>query len=143
MAKKILVVDDERHIVRLVEINLQRAGYDVVTAYDGVEALEKVRSEKPDMVVCDNLMPRMTGLEFLQKLRADPATRELPVIMLIGMLSEATADDWDREIKTFWGSGADTVLTKPYNPRELQTFVVRIFQSLDESPLTDDLAWEV
>ncbi len=82
MAKKILVVDDERHIVRLVEVNLTRAGYDVVTAYDGVEALEAVKNETPDMIVLDVMMPRMDGFEVLRRLQADPETQNIPVIML-------------------------------------------------------------
>ena len=65
MPKKILAVDDERHIVRLVEVNLQRAGYEVVTAYDGREALEKVKSENPDLIVLDVMMPYMDGFEVL------------------------------------------------------------------------------
>ena len=82
MAKKILVVDDERHIVRLVEVNLSRAGYDVATAYDGVEALEKVQGEAPDMIVLDVMMPRMDGFEVLKRLQADAKTQDIPVIML-------------------------------------------------------------
>ena len=137
MARKILVVDDERHIVRLVEINLQRAGFDVVTAYDGVEALEKVKSEKPDMLVLDVMMPRKDGFEVLRDLQADPATANIPVIML-------TAKAQDADIFRGWQSGVSSYLTKPFNPRELLTFVERIFQSLDEGP-TGDLGtvWEV
>lgn len=127
MAKKILVVDDERHIVRLVEINLQRAGYEVITAYDGVEALEKVKASKPDMLVLDVMMPRMDGFEVLQNLQADPSTSEIPVIML-------TAKAQDADIFKGWQSGVSSYLTKPFNPRELLTFVERIFQSLDDRP---------
>ena len=140
MARKILVVDDERHIVRLVEINLQRAGYDVVTAYDGVEALEKVKSEKPDMLVLDVMMPRMDGFEVLGKLQSDPSTSEIPVIML-------TAKAQDADIFKGWQSGVSSYLTKPFNPRELLTFVERIFQSLDEGPHgagdVGGVTWEV
>jgi len=138
MAKKILVVDDERHIVRLVEVNLQRAGYDVETAYDGVEALEKVKNAKPDMIVLDVMMPRMDGFEVLQNLQANAGTADIPVIML-------TAKAQDADIFKGWQSGVSSYLTKPFNPRELLTFVERIFQSLDEGP--DDYGesnvWEV
>jgi two-component system, OmpR family, alkaline phosphatase synthesis response regulator PhoP len=127
MAKKILVVDDERHIVRLVEVNLTKAGYQVVTAYDGVEALQKVQSEHPDMVILDVMMPRMDGFETLKKLQADPTTAEIPVIML-------TAKAQDADIFRGWSSGVSSYLTKPFNPRELLTFVERIFQSLDQPP---------
>lgn len=138
MARKILVVDDERHIVRLVEVNLQRAGYDVVTAYDGVEALEKVKTEKPEMIVLDVMMPRMDGFEVLQHLQADPATADIPVIML-------TAKAQDADIFRGWQSGVSSYLTKPFNPRELLTFVERIFQSMAEGPGAgmEENVWEV
>lgn len=126
MAKTILVVDDERHIVRLVEVNLQRAGYNVDTAYDGVEALEKVKASKPDMIVLDVMMPRMDGFEVLQNLQANPETSEIPVIML-------TAKAQDADIFKGWQQGVSSYLTKPFNPRELLTFVERIFQSLEDN----------
>lgn len=137
MAKKILVVDDERHIVRLVEVNLQRAGYDIVVAYDGVEALEKVKSDTPDMIVLDVMMPRMDGFEVLQNLQADPSTADIPVIML-------TAKAQDADIFKGWQSGVSSYLTKPFNPRELLTFVERIFQSMEEGPTgPEETVWEV
>lgn len=122
MPKKILAVDDERHIVRLVEVNLQRAGYEVVTAYDGREALEKVKAETPDLVVLDVMMPYMDGFEVLKNLKADPATADIPVIML-------TAKAQDADVFRGWQSGVDCYLTKPFNPMELLTFVKRIFDS--------------
>ena len=131
MPKRILVVDDEPHIVRLVQVNLQREGYEVLTAYDGVEALEKVAGEKPDMVVLDVMMPRMNGFEVLKKLKADDATRNIPVIML-------TAKAQDADVFRGWQSGVDSYLTKPFNPMELLTFVRRIFQSLEEGGGGDD-----
>lgn len=139
--KKILVVDDERHIVRLVEVNLVRAGYDVVVAYDGVEALEVFAKEKPDMVVLDVMMPRMDGFEVLKKLQSDPASRDVPVIML-------TAKAQDADIFRGWSSGVSSYLTKPFNPRELLTFVERIFQSLEDEGRGGDSedgepVWEV
>jgi two-component system alkaline phosphatase synthesis response regulator PhoP len=130
MPKKILAVDDERHIVRLVEVNLQRAGYEVVTAYDGKEALEKVVSEKPDLIVLDVMMPYMDGFEVLKKLKADTATAEIPVIML-------TAKAQDADVFRGWQSGVDCYLTKPFNPMELLTFVKRIFDSLRAGPSGD------
>lgn len=127
MARKILVVDDERHIVRLVQVNLEKVGYQVITAYDGVEALEQVGKEMPDMVILDVMMPRMDGFEVLKKLQADAKTRDIPVIML-------TAKAQDADIFRGWSSGVSSYLTKPFNPRELLTFVERIFQSLDSGP---------
>jgi two-component system alkaline phosphatase synthesis response regulator PhoP/two-component system response regulator VicR len=124
MPKKILAVDDERHIVRLVQVNLERAGYEVITAYDGKDALEKVASEQPDLVVLDVMMPYMDGFEVLQNLRKNQATRELPVIML-------TAKAQDADVFRGWQSGVDCYLTKPFNPMELISFVKRIFKSLE------------
>lgn len=124
MPKKILAVDDERAIVRLVQINLERHGYQVVTAYDGKEALEKVASEKPDLVVLDVMMPYMDGFEVLQQLRKNPETRELPVIML-------TAKAQDTDVFRGYTSGVDLYLTKPFNPMELVAFVKRIFSSME------------
>jgi len=125
--KKILAVDDERHIVRLVQVNLERAGYQVVTAFDGREALEKVEAEKPDLVVLDVMMPYMDGFEVLQNLRKNPATRDLHVIML-------TAKAQDADVFRGWQSGVDCYLTKPFNPMELLTFVKWIFSSMDDDP---------
>lgn len=125
MAKRILVVDDERHIVRLVQVNLERAGYEVVTAFDGREAIGKVKDVKPDLIVCDVMMPYMDGFEVLRTIRADPETRDIPFIML-------TAKAQDADIFRGWSSGVDAYLTKPFNPLELLAFVKRIFQALSE-----------
>jgi two-component system alkaline phosphatase synthesis response regulator PhoP/two-component system response regulator VicR len=126
MPKRILAVDDERHIVRLVQVNLEKAGYEVVTAFDGKEALEKVASENPDLVVLDVMMPYMDGFEVLQTLRKNPSTRDLPVIML-------TAKAQDADVFRGWQSGVDCYLTKPFNPMELISFVKRIFKSIDDN----------
>lgn len=128
--KKILAVDDEKHIVRLVQVNLERAGYQVVTANDGKEALEKVDAENPDLVVLDVMMPYMDGFEVLQNLRRNPATRDIPVIML-------TAKAQDADVFKGWQSGVDCYLTKPFNPMELLSFVKRIFDSMDGGPGSD------
>ena len=122
MAKKILAVDDEKHIVRLVQINLEKEGYEVVTANTGREALEKVAEFSPDLIVMDVMMPEMDGLEALSRLKADPATSEIPVIML-------TAKAQDSDVFRGWQAGADLYLTKPFNPAELLTFVKRLLQT--------------
>jgi two-component system, OmpR family, alkaline phosphatase synthesis response regulator PhoP len=122
MPLKILVCDDERHIVRLIQVNLERQGYNVVTAYDGKEGLEKVKAEKPDMVVLDVMMPYMDGFEVLKTLRRDPATEALPVIML-------TAKAQDKDVFEGYHYGADMYLTKPFHPMALVSFVERIAQS--------------
>jgi two-component system alkaline phosphatase synthesis response regulator PhoP len=123
--KRILAVDDERHIVRLVQVNLERAGYTVVTAFDGREALEKVESEQPDLVVLDVMMPYMDGFEVLQTLRKNQSTLNLPVIML-------TAKAQDADVFRSWQSGVDCYLIKPFNPLELISFVRRLLDKDDD-----------
>jgi two-component system, OmpR family, alkaline phosphatase synthesis response regulator PhoP len=119
MPLKILVCDDERHIVRLIQVNLERQGYTVVTAFDGKEGLEKIRAEKPNLVVLDVMMPYMDGFEVLKTLRREPETEALPVIML-------TAKAQDKDVFEGYHYGADMYLTKPFNPMELVSFVKRI-----------------
>jgi two-component system alkaline phosphatase synthesis response regulator PhoP len=119
MPEKILVCDDERHIVRLIQVNLERQGYQVVTAYDGKEGLEKIRSENPNLVVLDVMMPYMDGFEVLKNIRKEADTENLPVIML-------TAKAQDKDVFEGYHYGADMYLTKPFNPMELVTFVKRI-----------------
>lgn len=123
--KRILAVDDDRHIVRLVEVNLRAAGYEVLTAFDGQEALDKVVAQSPDMIVLDVMMPRVDGFEVLRQLQADAQYQKIPVIML-------TAKAQDADIFKGWASGVSSYLTKPFNPRELLVFVERIFQAQDE-----------
>ena len=118
---KILVCDDERHIVRLIQVNLERHGYNVVTAYDGKEGLEKAKAEKPDLMVLDVMMPYMDGFEVLKTLKREPETENLPVIML-------TAKAQDKDVFEGYHYGADMYLTKPFNPMELISFVKRIAQ---------------
>jgi two-component system alkaline phosphatase synthesis response regulator PhoP len=130
MAKKILVVDDEQNIVRLAQVYLERAGYEVITASDGKEALEKVELEKPDLVVLDYSLPGMDGFEVLQSLRNNPTTRELPVVML-------TRKAADEDVFHGWQGPVDCYLTKPFNPMELISFVRRIFAAQDGSEIDD------
>jgi two-component system alkaline phosphatase synthesis response regulator PhoP/two-component system response regulator VicR len=105
--------------VRLIQINLEKNGYQVVTAYDGKEGLEKIKAEKPSLVVLDVMMPYMDGFEVLKNLRKDPEFENLPVIML-------TAKAQDKDVFEGYHYGADMYLTKPFNPIELVTFVKRI-----------------
>lgn len=134
MPSKILVCDDERHIVRLIQVNLEQQGYNVVTAYDGKEGLEKVQSEKPDLLVLDVMMPYMDGFEVLKNLRREPETEALPVIML-------TAKAQDKDVFEGYHYGADMYLTKPFNPIELVAFVKRILEGNknDSGPKRYDL----
>ena len=82
MNEKILVADDEAHILHVVSMKLKNAGYEVITAVDGEEALELCRAEKPDMLITDFQMPFMTGLELCRELRADEETKSIPALML-------------------------------------------------------------
>jgi two-component system alkaline phosphatase synthesis response regulator PhoP len=118
MAKKILVVDDERHIVGLIRVNLERAGCEVITAFDGKEALEKVELENPDLVILDAEMPGMDGVEVLQKLRRNSITRELPVIVLTPKRADRLFRKWEGPVE--WS------MFKPFNPMELMSLVKRI-----------------
>jgi two-component system alkaline phosphatase synthesis response regulator PhoP/two-component system response regulator VicR len=134
-SKKIMAVDDERHIVRLIQVNLERAGYQVVTAFDGPEALKKADSERPDLIVLDVMMPKMDGFEVLKRLQANPETREIPIIML-------TAKAQDADVFRGWSSGVSAYLTKPFNPLELITFVKRILSGYDDYD-EGEKVWEV
>jgi CheY-like chemotaxis protein len=110
--KKVLVVDDEIHIVHVVTIKLRNNGYDVVSASDGAEAYELACSEKPDIVVTDYQMPVMTGLELVEKLRQTEQTAEVPVIMLTAR-SFAVEDQQKQRLKI------SKCLSKPFSPKEL------------------------
>lgn len=122
MARKILACDDEAAILRLVRSNLEHAGYQVVTASDGREALRQVERERPDLVILDVMMPHGDGFGVLQEIRRRPDTRDLPVMLLTAKYSDADA-------LRGWQEGADSFLTKPFNPEELLTFVGRIFEA--------------
>ena len=119
---RILAVDDEPNIVRLIQVNLERQGYQVETANSGVQALAKIKENRPDLLVSDVMMPEMDGFELLANIRRDPALSDLPVIML-------TAKAQDNDVMTGYKTGADMYLTKPFNPAELIAFVKRILSS--------------
>jgi len=120
MAKRVLVVDDDRVIQQLLEVNLQLEGYDVVaTASDGREALDKIAELKPDLVILDVMMPKMDGLEVCRHLKADPKLASIPVILL-----SARAQDLD--IREGIEIGANAYLTKPFDPVELLEVVGRL-----------------
>jgi len=116
---KILVIEDEKHISRLIEITLQREGHEIEKAFDGVEGLEKVESFKPDLIILDRMMPRMDGMEVMRNLQSNVTTADIPVIFL-------TAKAQDADVFDGWSSGASCYLTKPFNPNELKLFVNRV-----------------
>ena len=129
MRSKILVVDDEPEAVELVEFNLQQAGYEVISAADGAEALTKSRAKKPNLIVLDLMLPEMSGLEVCKTLRRDPATAGIPIIMLT-----ARAAEIDRVLGL--ELGADDYITKPFSPREL---VLRVKKILSRSPVAAEV----
>lgn len=120
---RILAVDDQKQIARMVQISLEQAGFVVDLAYDGQEALQKVEENKPDLVVLDVMMPGMDGWEVLRELRAHEQTVDLPVVML-------TAKSQDADLARGWEEGCDMYLTKPFNPRELVSIVDRLLQDV-------------
>ena len=113
---KILVVDDNEQNLELLVAYLETLGCPVVTAVDGVDALDKVAAEKPDLILLDIMMPRMSGFEVCRKIKSDPTTRDTPVIMVTA-LNELT--DIERGVE----SGTDDFITKPVNRLELTTRV--------------------
>ena len=110
--KKVLVVDDEIHIVHVVAIKLRNNGYEVVSADNGAKALELARTEKPDIIVTDFQMPIMTGLELTEKLRQHEETKDIPVIMLTARSFAISREQQDQ----LQISGC---LSKPFSPKEL------------------------
>ena len=112
----VLVCDDEPHILRLVEVNLERMGFTVETAVNGRDALEKLKTLRPSLVLLDVMMPYIDGFEVLRVIRKNPDTAKIPVVMLSVRAQEGDAR---RAIE----AGADGYLTKPFNPEELRRFL--------------------
>ena len=109
---KILVVDDEIYIVHILDFSLGMEGYEVVTALDGEQALERVASERPDLIVLDIMMPKLDGYEVCRAVKSNPATKNVPVILL-----SAKGRNVDQKIG--FEVGADDYITKPFSPRKL------------------------
>jgi two-component system alkaline phosphatase synthesis response regulator PhoP len=121
MTKQLLLCDDEVHILRAAEIKLTRAGYDVRVAHDGQEAWESILQQQPDALVTDIQMPRCDGLELTKRVRANPRTKDLPILMLTAKGLEFERETVIREY------GIIDVLPKPFSPRELVQLIQRIF----------------
>ena len=126
---RILVVDDHPQNVELLEAYLIPEGYDVITAFDGIEALEKVEEGPPDIILLDVMMPRMDGYEVCKKMKEDEATRFIPIVMVTAL------KELEDKIKSI-ESGADDFLTKPIVKIELLT---RIKSLIRVKRLHDDL----
>lgn len=112
MGRKVLVVDDEAHIVHVLSMKLANAGYEAIAAVDGEEALELCLAERPDLVITDYQMPCMTGLEFCRRLRSNNQTKDIPVLML-------TARGFDIPPHEMAAAGIAGVMSKPFSPREV------------------------
>jgi len=114
--KKVLVADDEVHILHVVSLKLRNGGYQVITAQDGREALELAQVEKPDLIITDYQMPFLSGLELCRRLKQIPATAQIPVIML-------TARGFSLDNNVMTSAGILTCVNKPFSPREILLMV--------------------
>ena len=120
MPKRVLLCDDEIHILRAAEFKLKRAGYDVEIASDGQEAWERIEARLPDILITDCQMPRLDGFGLTRRVRENPETRDLPVLMLTAKGYELSHE----ELAEKWNVIA--VIAKPFSPRELLQTVDRI-----------------
>jgi len=109
---RILVVDDEIYIVHILDFSLGMEGYEVLTALDGEQALERLKSDKPDLIVLDIMMPKVDGYEVCRAIKANPETQHIPVILL-------SAKGRNVDQKMGFDVGADDYITKPFSPRKL------------------------
>jgi DNA-binding response OmpR family regulator len=114
---RVLVVDDDPQVVRLLRVNFELEGYEVVSASDGQEALDVVDAEDPDIIVCDVMMPGMDGVEVVRRLRAD--AKQVPVVML-------SAKAMRSDMRAGLDAGANEYVTKPFDPAELIEVVDRL-----------------
>lgn len=127
---RVLVTDDEPPVVQIIRANLMLEGYEVVTAYDGVECLEKVKETRPDLIILDVMMPRKDGWSVLEDLKRNPDTENIPVVMLTAL---GGVSDMDRGARL----GNDSYLTKPFEPIELIAIVRRLIAATEEEAYTE------
>jgi two-component system, OmpR family, alkaline phosphatase synthesis response regulator PhoP len=125
-ARKVLIADDEPDILEILKYNLSNEGYEVVTAKDGDEALEKARRNQPDLVILDVMMPKKTGVEVCQLLRAQPGFKETLIMFLTAINDEGT------QIKGL-ETGADDYVSKPISPKVFLSRVNALFRRLNKS----------
>lgn len=114
--KKILVADDESHILNVVSLKLRNAGFNVITARDGQEAFDLANAEHPDLLITDFHMPQLSGIELCKKLKESQETSSIPAIML-------TARGYNLEPNDTEESGIRQMISKPFSPRQLLTAV--------------------
>jgi DNA-binding response OmpR family regulator len=133
MNRRILIVEDEKDIRELLEHYLKKEGYAVESAKDGPAGLEKAAKGRFDLVLLDLMLPQMDGLEICRRLRAEPATAALPVIMLT-----ARTEETDRIVGL--EMGADDYITKPFSPREVLARIKALLRRL-EKPQVKEVKW--
>ncbi len=121
--RTILVADDESHILHVVSLKLRNAGYKVLTAHDGQEALELAQQERPDLLITDYHMPQLSGIELCRRLRQEPATAGIPAVML-------TARGYHLEPQDTEQSGILRMLSKPFSPRHLLATVGQVLDGI-------------
>jgi two-component system, OmpR family, phosphate regulon response regulator PhoB len=131
--KTILIVEDERDVVDLLAFSLRKAGFAISTAMDGAVGLEKARSEKPAFIILDLMLPKMPGLEICKIVKSDPATRQIPIMMLT-----AKAEEIDRIVGLEFG--ADDYVTKPFSPREVILRIKAILRRAEGPPADECLS---
>ena len=122
MSATILVVDDDPVILQLLQVNFEMEGFTVITAADGRQGVDRTRSDRPDIVVSDVMMPKMSGIELVAELKADPATRSIPILLLTAKAQQA-------DIGAGMDAGADDYVTKPFEPLDLVDRVNRLLGS--------------
>ncbi|NMC53026.1 MAG: response regulator [Chloroflexi bacterium] len=121
MAKKILIAEDEADIRALIEFTLKFAGFDVISARNGLEALEAAQAELPDLILLDVRMPQMTGYEACEAIKSDPDIRHIPVVFL-------SAKGQEKEILAGLEAGATEYLLKPFAPDELARRITELLE---------------
>ena len=119
MGKKILLADDEDDIKIILKMFLETKGYTVCTAFDGLDAIDQARSEKPDAILLDIMMPLIDGFEVCKKLKADPTTAQIPVIML-------SAASHSESVQKGLDAGAADYLVKPFEPEQLEEILAKV-----------------
>jgi two-component system alkaline phosphatase synthesis response regulator PhoP len=124
---KVLVVDDEKDITALVAYHLEREGFRVLQAHDGLQALDLVKRERPNVLILDLMLPQISGLDVCRRLRKEPDTARLPILMLT-----AKAEETDKVLGL--ELGGDDYLTKPFGPRELVARVKALIRRSEETP---------
>jgi DNA-binding response OmpR family regulator len=115
----VLVVDDDPVILKLLEVNFQMEGFEVLTAADGEAGMSVARARRPDVIVSDIMMPKVNGLELVKQLKADPDTEGIPIILL-------SAKAQSSDVRQGMEAGADDYVTKPFEPLELVDRVHRL-----------------